>query len=233
MTDNNSFFRIVWRINGLIIMLLAVCGLALTIFALKGIFTNVTRERTVTSIVNLDESKEIKEQLEFGYVYHVDNSPIISVALNSDQKYTQAYFSKVSKSARNYLFVNTDTDEQSWLFQHNSFLIKHRETLVYKRNEQKNREPVGYLFQIIKTDTNSDQRITGKDYINVSLSGLMGNRYKEIVSEVDKVIGHKISEAGILNLFYQKQNQVFLVRVSLLDFSVIETQNIKVPISNN
>lgn len=228
MTDSNKFFKFIWRVNGLIIFAVSLCCAVLAMIAFLGVFNSITDERTVIRTVNVENTEKIEEELEFGYVFGVNNTPYLTIALNSGQKYAQAYFSKASSSTRNYLFLNTDTNQKNWLLKHNHFLVTKKDILTYKKQGQDKILSVGYLFQIVKSDTNLDQRLNNKDKITLALSKLDGSKYQEIAIESDRVVGHKVNATGLLNLIYQKDAKVYLIRVDLKEFSVLDNKVIKI-----
>ena len=65
--EENKFFRYVWRINGLILMITGLLAIGVLVFAGYKIYTETSRERNTRNIVNVQEETQIKEIWKLGY----------------------------------------------------------------------------------------------------------------------------------------------------------------------
>lgn len=219
--DDNKFFKLVWRINGLTILVVGFLSLIVLLYVVYESFSFVTRDRSVRNIVNIEDAKDIKEELHFGHMSEIKGSSYVLIPLISDQNYSQVYFSKSSSSARNYLFLNSNTNEKTWLLRHNNFLFDDNDILYKKNDIDDEDKPLAHLFEIIKTDTNSDKRLNRQDLMTIALSKIDGTNYIEVIEDINSYIGHKVNDNGSLLVLYKKGGVAYSANIDLSDFKII------------
>jgi len=216
--EENRFFKIVWRFNGLILMVAGVLAIGLLIFVGYTLIKEKTSERNVNNIVNIQEKTDIKENWQLGYMSKIQGTSSIMIPLTSDQSYAQSYYSKSSSSIRNYLFINSKNNTQYWLFKSNKYLINATNLLPeHQYNEKKDIVRV-IVYKIVKQDSNKDDRLTTDDLQTIALSMPDGTGYKEIIDDVDNFVGQSIIGKNTLLLVYQKKGIYFSARVDLSGF---------------
>ncbi|MEP3415014.1 MAG: hypothetical protein ABJN66_08220 [Gilvibacter sp.] len=64
--EESKVFKNIWRFNAIVIMLVGVLGFVLSLFACVMIYKDMTRDRNVRNIVNIEESPEKKEEWQLG-----------------------------------------------------------------------------------------------------------------------------------------------------------------------
>jgi hypothetical protein len=216
----NRFFRFVWRFNGIALMLTAVVVVIVGGFMGVVMYREFTRERTVSNVVNVEGARNVSEKLRLGQLIPIEGSSYLMVPLTSDQTYSQSYYDKSSYSQRNLLFVDTKGAASHWLFDTNEYLIVNS-SFITEGAEQPKPKPVrAILYVVVKADTNGDKRLTDNDRKTIGLSLPDGSNYKEIITDVDAVVGHHLLDRDVI-IIYQKQATGYSARVALSDFSVI------------
>ncbi len=216
----SKFFKFVWRLNGLILMIAGILAIGVLVFAGYKIITDITRERNTHNIVNVQDEDDIKEKWQLGNMSDIEGSPWIMIPLNSNQSYAQSYYSKSSSSVRNYLFINSQNNEKHWLFNTNEYLILEAELLSKNEYESNERNILAILYKVVKSDSDSDKRLTNKDLQTISISLPNGIGYKEILNGVDNFIGKKIVNEKSLLLLFQKEGIGYSANVNLTKFTV-------------
>ncbi len=218
--EESKFFKYVWRCNGVIIMIAGLLAIGILLFVSYKLFQESTREREVRNIVNVEESSDIEEKWQLGYLSKIQGTSFGMIPLYSDQNYTQSYYDKSSSSVRNYLFINSENDEKGWLFNNNNNLISDTSMLSVEEFGDENRKVIAILYEVIKSDTNDDQRITNEDLKSISISRPNGKEYKEILTNVDVFVGQQLMGKDNLLIVYQRNNIGYSARVNLTNFSV-------------
>jgi hypothetical protein len=216
--EENKFFKYLWRVNGVVLLIVGFLAIGVLTFAGYKIYSETMRERGQVSIVNIQPKAEIKEKWELGYMSKVPGTSIIILSLNSDQSYSQSYYNKSTLSARNYLFIDAENNTKHWLFKTNQQLVISIEKMT-KHIEQKNRMTT-ILYKIVKEDTNNDKRLTNKDLYTIGLSQPDGTGYKEVLRDIEMLFGHQFHGEDKLLLIYQKKGINYSVNVNLFDFSL-------------
>ncbi|CAG36110.1 hypothetical protein [Desulfotalea psychrophila] len=212
----SRFFTLVWRINGLLLMVAGVLAIGISTFAGYKIITDIVRERSSSNIVNVEEKDAIKEEWQLGYLTNIEGGPYVMSPLRSEQNYAQSYYSKSSTSARNYLFINGTTNEQHWLLSSHQYLIVDFELL----SERREKDVQAILYRVVKTDSNEDKRLTGDDTLTIGLSLPTGAGYKEILQGVNTFIGQRVITPTTLLIIFEQGGIGYSANVNLTDFTL-------------
>ena len=218
--ENNQFFKQVWRINGVIIMVAGVLAIGVLLFAAYQIFIETVRERGVDSVVNIEKSAEVKEKWQLGYLSSIQGTPFVMVPLSSDQQYSQSYYDKSASSVRNYLFINKQEGKQHWLLNSNDHLITEASVLSENTGIDQEASALAVLFTVIKSDTNNDGRLTANDLKTVAMSQPNGQAYREVIQNIDRLVGYSLMDQASLLVVYERAGIGYSGSVSLADFSV-------------
>ena len=183
----------------------------------------MTRERTTRSIVNIEENSEIKENWRLGQFSEINDNKILMIPLHSDQSFDRAYFSKSSNSTRNYLFINTETSQEKWLFDHTNYLIERSDKL--RRGDYNSKEPIiVILYQLVKLDSDHDNRLSSADLTTIAITKPDGSGYKELIKEVELVVDHTLLNEKELFLIYQKSGVSYSAILNLENMELTKTR---------
>ena len=224
--EENKFFKLVWRFNGLIISIAGLLAIVLLLFASYEIYKSTTRDRSTRNMVNVDEGEEINEKWRYGQLNEVVGTNYFMLPLHSDQTFSRAYFSKSAYSTRNYLFINTETSEKKWLFDHTDYLIQSTDRLRLRSYDSE--EPtIAILYTLVKIDSDQNSRLTIEDLSTIAVTKTDGSNYKELISGVELIVDHELINEKELLLIYQKNGVSYS---SILDLENLEiTKNEKIP----
>lgn len=139
--------------------------------------------------------------------------------LRAAQHLERAYYNKSSSSVRNYLFIDTKTQRQAWLLPHTKALIESYDLL--RSNRYDSTTPVvAILYRIIEQDSDEDGALSAKDLITLALTTPKGDKYTEVLTEVEQLIDSKVLTEHMLFLVYQKSGGTYSAQVSLSDFTL-------------
>ncbi len=228
--EDNKFFRFVWRFNAIVIMASGLLAIAVLAFAAIEIVTSTTRERQGINIVNVNEDSSSSQDWELGNLRQVDGTSYLMVPLYSDQSYTQSYYSKSTRSTRNYLFLDSETGKSKWLFANNDYLIASdrfiSETNDIANNRVESKPVIAVLYHLIKQDINGDGRLTNDDSMTIAFTHPNGNDYHEVLSGVDRFLGYKVLNANSLLILYQRDGIAYSANVSLDNFALSNEKEI-------
>lgn len=220
--EENKIFRLIWRFNAFVIMGAGLLAIAVLGFAAIAILRDVTRERQVGSIVNIDENSEIEEELRWGELREIAGTPYLMLPLYSHQSYDRASYSKSTESTRNLLFFESNTGEKRWLFDRNDYLIINDRALAEPSSDRQPAPVVAILYSLVKEDSDDNQRLDDRDRLTLALSQPNGLRYREILTDVERILGYRLSDGETLIIFYQSQENAYAAQISLNDFTAIE-----------
>lgn len=223
----HQFFRKVWRFNALVILLAGFLGIGVlaftTFYALHAVF----RERQATAVVNTDGQQQIQEVLSLGRATQVTGHPWLLVAVESDQKYDQAYFSKSSVAARNYGFVAA-AGPPRWLYPHNRFLIVDASQLPAAEYSETDKPTAVVSFVVVQQDSDGDKRLTPSDLVSLVLARPDGTQSKAVLENVRRVVLQEMIGEDVV-ILYEGASGYGKAVVSSTDFSRVADEAFELP----
>ncbi len=226
----NRFFRFVWRVNGIALMLLLIVVVG---FVAYNILKDLLRVSPQAVITNVAEDPKGDEKWTLGSPVDIEGTPFIYIPLESERKdvslrpsmpgalhsYKEGYYFAPS---RNLLFIDRRSRDMKWLFKDNGQLITDIDPLSGRKPYDKDGKIEAILYRVIGKDTNGDKKLTSDDLAAIAVSDPDGARYKELVPAVDEVFGAFL-EGGDVLILYQADGTGYASTVSLRDMSVRDT----------
>ncbi len=190
-------------------------AIVLLLIATAVMIKNMLEVDTSTNIINIQQETNSTEILTLGVLRRIEGSSSVIVSLASDDKGGSKSFksSYGSSRVRNYLFINNKNGTQHWLFKDNGFLIHHISFLTHEGYEKKNETVEIILYRVIKSDSNKDNILSGRDLETIAISRADGSIYKELITGVDRYIGEKFIDKETLLMIYQKKGVGFYTKL--------------------
>jgi len=232
--DNIKFFRVLWRVNAIIILVLTI----ITLIILIGTNFFENRAPYQKRSVYLDyenvpeEESERKARWYLDEFKEINDFGMFAVQLISEQSFSIG-FSKTKKTEaiRNYLFVDTNKNNSFWLFEQNDFVISELQYVTTKdrisHSFYSDDEIIALFFVVYKVDTNKDNAIKDNDLGAVVLTKPDGSAYTEIEKEIENIRSIKVTNGGKdLILFYEKEGKQYVSKYSLIEFKKISEMEI-------
>jgi hypothetical protein len=225
MNDNSKFFRVIWKINAVIFLVFGLLALGTLFYSSYRIIQEVFRDREVPSMVNVEPDPGVKSEWTLGDFDRLDGTDYLIAPVHSTQTYQASYYEKGTSAVRNYLFVNGLDKSSRWLVPHNSylFLSKH-EGLIYPSTGERYVDWIRY--EVIKEDTNRDERMTRDDQRTIAISYPTGEGYLELLSGIDQVLGYEMRDANHLLIFYLTDGTNYLSEIDIANRLVTVTEEL-------
>ena len=115
--SESRFFKYVWRFNALAIAGAAVGVILLSVYTGFTLFSEATRTRRVTQVVNVGQQEKVSEEFSLGNPSAIAGISYVQVPLYRGRRYgVGSIYSGGSQQAVNFLFLNISTNESRWLF---------------------------------------------------------------------------------------------------------------------
>ena len=185
------------------------------------------KNRPVRNTINIESSEQIDESMQLGQMITIKGTPSIQLPLHSKQKNSGSYSYKSTDSVRNYLYIAPESLKQTWLLEHNNFLIYDTDPLFGKEEKPTKLRAISY--KIIKTDTDDNNKLDRQDLKTLALSHTDGTNYTEIVQDANELLAQTISNKNNLVIIYQKNETNHLVTVDLSSFKIIHEEKLSIP----
>ncbi len=236
MTDTHPFFKLIWRINAILMFFSFFLAIGVLLYVSREIVDDIFGIRNVSDIVNIEENEQIHQHWSLTSTDEVYGTPYFILSLQLEQSYEQSYYEKYSVSIRNYLFIDTQQNSKHhWLFDTNDYLIPHKDLLLDPtRDENQPNKTVAILYEVIAHDSNGDARLSDSDLHTVGLSKPDGSDYKAIMDNVDAVLSYKMLDSNTLMLLCRAENHisndvgVFSLHVDVNNFTILN--KVKLPV---
>ncbi len=209
------FFRFVWQIDAVIILLVGLFTLVLLTFLLNDMVGNQP-----STVVTTAAEKKQDEEFKLGRFVRIGGGRYLWAPLYSGKSGYWGSLKGASLSVRNYLFLNMDDMSSHWLFSGREFLII-RADLLSKvddaglPDEERTKRVIGILCQVVRSDTDGDDRLSETDKLSIVVSDANGHLVLDVVDNVDRFLGYEMADEDTLVLMYEKDGTAHSVKWSL------------------
>jgi hypothetical protein len=220
----NRFFRFVWRVNGLSLLLLAMCLIAIGGYELVGLLFSANKPPIVQSVA---DDPGNKEGWHLGEVHEIPGSQYLFVPLVSENKnvkqggtFAPAAVAQSSRwpgyyqPSRNVLFIDSDTMDMKWLFGGNGQLIASINLLATKPSKPDDKARA-ILYLVIKNDTNHNGILDESDLSSIAISNAGGAGCRELVSSADRLIDARLVGQDSALILYQAKGVAYAMNIRL------------------
>ena len=217
----DRFFSLVWRANALVILAAGLAGVALVAVVFFQMLRSFIEPRRVEGVVNLANEEVESEAFHFGEFERIAGSEYLSAPLYTEQDYALGSVSKYSRASRNYLFYDTKSGKAHWLLPTNEGLVESRWPFPPCCRVKPRPPVVAVLWEIIDTDSNGDDKLTGNDLSSIYVSGPAGSAPKLLLSDVQQVIGTSELDSSAALMMFLRGNTLRAARIDLESQSVV------------
>jgi len=208
------FDRILWRINGILLLFAAASGVILLVFGLlSAISFGSSNARKDAAIVNIDQSTHQKEYFFLGSSSEIKGFSIVRIPLHSDTSYRSfsSYGSSGGGLVRNYLFIDYSSMSSKWLFDGFKRLILNVYDFHASLNNN-NTNIVGSLYVVVTSDTNGDGRITEDDRAAVFFGTPDGKGVGEVIPPINRILSiEQVTDSEALIIYQKEQSTMALL----------------------
>lgn len=149
-------------------------------------------------------------------------APILQTANNSST-YNPLERNNSGGQIHNYIFLNRANGIFQQLLPTNEYVIANRKLLLWPDPQAETPITSGWLYTIIKSDTNDDKALTLADKTTLAISDVGGVMYSEMLTDVDEVYGDTLRDATTLLVVYRSNEQKYLAIIELSQQSMIAT----------
>lgn len=194
----------------------------LMFFIAYHLYKDATRTQHRNNIVNIDPETLAESRFRLGSIRRIKGSRSIFIPLHSSQSFDLRYSGKSVTSTRNFLFYDTQKGSQFWLLPTNRYLVASHNIVESPRDSDESTTAIAILYQMVKEDTNHDNRLTDSDLLTIALSDINGQHYTEILGGVDSVSGQFVTEDERIAILLSINGKGFTVLVDTDGFGLVD-----------
>ncbi|MCK4489165.1 MAG: hypothetical protein KAU23_02840 [Anaerolineales bacterium] len=221
----NKIFRIIWKIDSVLILISGLMVVVILGYAGYKLYQDVFRSRKVSSFVNVESDTEISAEWRLGGFDRLEGTDYLMAPVYSTQTFQASYYEKGTSAVRNYLFVNAVDKSSRWLIPHNNYLFLNRHQEWH--NPAGRSSVVKWLrYEVVKSDTNQDGRLTSEDQRTIGISDPTGESYVELISDVDRILGYEMRDENNLLIFYRTGTKNFIAEINLPERRITVTEEL-------
>ncbi|MBB1422342.1 hypothetical protein H5200_10470 [Pseudoalteromonas sp. SG43-7] len=238
--NSDKFFKWVWNLNGIILLVGVLIATALISVQLV---TTVFNDNDVEPpALNLADDKNEEEKWRLGYPQRVGETDFYYIELESEKLTVEAdterglgqvvenfsgssYYKNRPTRSKNVMFINGKTNYANWLFDTTDQLITDISPLYLSEFDSQSKA-AGIAYHVIKNDTNNDGLLSNEDKSTFALSKIDGSGYSEVLTGYDRILEHAVNEQGNLFMLFIDNAEVFSMLVDLTTFKVIDKRQL-------
>lgn len=223
--EQERLFRARWNTRSLLILAAGLAILSVVVLVSYQVYKVATRNRQVQNVVSTDTTSFIESEWTLGNFERINGTDYVMAPTHSKQSYQASYYEKDASAVRNYLFVNALDKSSRWLAPTNKYLFLTAEKLrleakpdekSHQQTEANNSKAIRWIkYELIKSDTNGDGRLTTRDRRTIAVSGATGENYTEVIENVEQVLGSMLNDENTLLIFYNTGASSFVSEVNL------------------
>jgi len=193
------FFAVVWRVNAILLLLVATLAVGLFGFAMFQMYRESRPGREAVDVLNVADERIDSSKVQLGSFQQVVTSGVLRAALETEQEH--GFSSGSGAEVRNYLYYDASNGASRWLLAGNKGLILATHELPQGGCSDTS-DSVAVVYELVEADTNGDSKLTGSDAKVIAVSNPAGSRLTRIVVGVQDVNGTTLTPAGRILVFY-------------------------------
>ncbi len=201
-----KYDRILWRINGLILLLAGIGLLFGMLYIGVMILRDFGRNHRRPDLVTVDQATQKKEFLRLGYGRPLAGGQYVLIPLttSSDGSTSFSYKGTRSGDEKNYLVVNKIDKTLSWVWSDSKISIL-RSEVVHK--EISNDKPIakGLWIQVVSKDRDQNEKLEEEDGIDLLYYDLASQEKAPILENLDRVASIEQINADELMILFIRE----------------------------
>ena len=220
-----NIFHIIWKIDSVLILIGGLIALGVLGYSSYRIYQDVFRSRDVSSMVNIEANTQMSSEWALGDFDRLEGTDYLVAPVHSTQTYQASYYEKGTSAVRNYLFVNAIDKSSRWLVPNNNYLFLSRHKEFYYPSSGSSW--IAWLrYEVVKSDTNQDGRLTRDDKRTIGISDPNGDRYSEIIVNIDQILGYEMLDENSLLVFYRIDTKNYIAEINISERRIIVTNEL-------
>ena len=223
--ESNRFFRVVWRINAIVILLaglLAVGALAAVVAGMAWDAARSSRAPNVADQINVAPGDALADaepdlvRASIGQFENIAGSTSLRAAVHVAGGSTD-YSSKGDASTRNYLYFDTATGTSHWLMPDNKTeFLTERDFPEHSGGADEARRPVlATLYQLRTQAPRGAARNDRHDQQTLAVSDPNGRHFRVLVDGIDEVNALWLDDARHIAALYSIGATLYTLKLDL------------------
>jgi hypothetical protein len=187
-----------------------------------------SRSNQPSQTKNIKASAAEKNMVTLGAFQSLEGTPslmatVISIDSRSDKLSTSSTY-WTGNQTRNLVFLDANSLTSQRLFDTNAYIIL--QTDRYTQKVEGKTVTRWLSHQIVKNDSDGNQRLDSNDQVSIGISSASGKGYVEVLTGITKIYGLTMVSSGKLIVIYDKEGAKVSSIVDLDKRNVLTTRSI-------
>lgn len=212
----NAFDKILWRTNGVLILLAAFAILFAAVASLLDLGFRVSRQAGPAGAVRVNEETQREERLQLGRFTRLEglewHTAPLHAAPEDVRGYLKSYKSYSSGPVRNRVFFHPERGAH-WLFPGNTRNILEMREIYDDPNASGEHTVTGLLLVVIEADTNGDGEKTADDDQSLWAANADGTGARSVMEGIDDVMNIVQHGPDATLVFYFDEGEYAVARL--------------------
>ena len=216
----HRFFRIVWRINAIVLLIAAAAALVILSIAAVGLGGEMLRAKVRSDAVKVAGQRVETSRYQFEGFELLPGTSVLRAPLVVYESYGFAS-SGGGRAARNYLYYDSRTRNAHWLLQGNEKLISWNCALKTSPTPPESPRFLAALYAVVESDSDHDGQLSSSDQSFVLLTDAAGVQQTRILDRVSSIQGCETLSPSSAVLFYVSNAEL---RAATLDLGQLKIE---------
>ncbi len=205
-SEENRFFKFVWRFNALAIAIATVLVSLIAAYAVYEQYRFRTRDRQTSEVLRPEGTAVSQDILKLGQPSPIRGTPWIAIPLVREQNANFSYYTKDYKGNQvNFYFADTTSGIGHWLLPNSKALIVN--SLWLTVGEAADETTIGAIHEIIRQDSNGDGVISAKDKSAIAHTGVDGAGLRLLLEDVTNIIAMEQMPQQRFTIVYEQDGK--------------------------
>jgi hypothetical protein len=218
---SHRFFRIVWRINAIVLLLAAAAAILLLGIGAVELGADFFRSRGDRDVVTVAGQRVESSRFQFEDFERLPGTNVLRAPLVVYESYGFAS-SGGGRATRNYLYYDSSTRNAHWLLPDNKKLISWSCDLKTSKTSLEEPRVLGSLYAVVEQDFDHDGQLTSSDLSSVLLTDPAGVKETQIFDRVSSIQGCEVLSPASAVLFYVLKSEL---RAATLDLGQLRVES--------
>lgn len=186
--DADRWFRGIWRVNALVILVGGMLGVGAFGLVLGIWIQEQLDPPHVRDVANLSNARIVDEHARLGRFETIPGTRFLRAERFVHQELDYGLSGKDAASTDNVLFFDIDTRRARWLLPHGKRVVHTIASLPWEVPGQ-SEEPVrAIVYGSVESDTDGSGQLTQEDATQIGISGPTGRPFAVVVPAADELL---------------------------------------------
>ncbi len=217
--DTNRFFVGAGKASTILIVVIVL--VAAGAVALHKLGPGGRGNRGTVDVAKSEEASA-RVPLQFGAIERVQGAGVQMIRLNSEARQAEYSYKSGDGDTRNLLFVSDREAGGRWLFKDHKGLVVTVAQVRERAGPNEDVMPTKAVYvEFVERDTDGNGKLSRDDHASVGFVRPDGGGFVPILSGVQRVLSHDMSDAATIVVVFQRENSVRRANIALDGFKLL------------